>query len=415
MHSIITRLQTKLKINLNYFISGAFWLTAAKIVGLSTTFVTSVVLANTLSEEMYGEYRYLLSVLIILVIPTLPGMDTALTRSVAKGFDATFFSALKTKITWGLWGSVGSLGVGTYYLLHENITLGLGFFIAALFIPIMDPANIYLAFLSGKKNFKLQTYDQLIVRGIASILIIATVLLVSTNILVIFSVYLLSYTLLRLWFLWQTSRRIDQTTTADPHTSAYGKHLTLIGLPTIVSKTLDSLLVFHFVGPAGLAGYALAKIPLKQIQNIFASINVLALPSLAQRDLATVKKTLPKKIALSYIIIIPIVIAYWYVAETFFGIFYSPYIDFVLISQIYTLQALTFPLSIFDTALRAFGEKKRLYLHTYGTAILRTGLLVLLVPLSGVAGATQAILIAAVLGSIFLTIMFFSATGSEKY
>jgi len=394
------------KTDMVYLAEGGFWLTTSKVIGIGASLLTSIAFANLLPEETYGIYRYVLSIMTLLVIPTLSGIDTALTRAVAKGYDNTFFPALKAKIKWGVLGSIASVALAGYYFIQGNTVLANAFLLASVFIPVMDPANLFLAYLSGKKNFKSQTYYQTIIRIVTSLFIIGIVFL-TDNIIALLFVYFASYTLLRLIFLFITKRRVDRGTHIDNEAITYGKHLTVMKILGIFSASLDKILVFHYIGGAALAGYYLALLPFKQLQNLLGSINVLALPNFSLRSTAELKSTLPHKIIKSYVVIIPVVALYWLLAHPFFNILYPQYTDFVFISQIFMIQLFFFPIDLMHTAITAHADKKKLYLHSVVIPIFRIIIIAILVPTYGVSGAVTSILITSLL-SASLTIYLFA-------
>lgn len=393
------------KTDMLYLAKGGFWLTASKVIGISASFATSIAFANLLPEHTYGVYRYVLSLMTMLVIPTLPGIDTALTRAVARGHDSSFFPALKTKSKWGLLGSVASILLAGYYFFNANTELGTAFLLAAAFIPVMDPANLFLAYLSGKKNFKSQMHYQSVIRAVSSLAIIGLVF-ITDNILALLLVYFTSYTLLRLIFLFKIKRQVNRSTPTDPETVSYGKHLTAMKIPGIISAQLDKILIFHYIGGGALAGYYLALLPFKQMQNILGSVNVLALPNFSQTNTATIKKTLPKKILKSYLVIVPIVFIYIVLAHPFFTIFYNQYVTFVFISQLFMIQLLFFPIGLMHTALTALADKKKLYLHSTSMPIIRIILVSILVPLYGITGAVASVLATTTLSALFSIYLF---------
>lgn len=411
LQSLLHTGSTYLRTDLTYLLQGGFWLSSTKLIGAGTALITSVVLANMLPEHVYGVYRYVLSLLVLLTIPTLIGIDTALTRAIAKDQSYAFMPAFWTKVRWGLIGSVASTVIASYYFWQGDATLGSAFLIAALFIPILDPANLFLAYLAGTKNFKLQTVYQLVIRVASTVAMISTVY-VTTNIIVLLLVYFVSYTVLRLGFLVLVLRRIPPASgQTDTTTISFGKHLTIQNIPTAFTKTIDALLVFQFSGAAALAGYSLARIPLKQGQNILGSINLLAFPNLAKREPIVVRRTLPRKILTAYVVIIPAVLCYWLLAAPFFNLLYPQYTAFIFLSQIFMLQLLTLPISLIETTLTAFGEQRRLYFYTVTTSIIRLVLLVSLIPLYGPMGAAAALLITAAIGSGVLGYLFYRHIG----
>lgn len=115
MKRIIGLVQGWLKVDMNYLFSGSFWLLLGQLIFMLSGIIMAVVLGRFLEPSVYGEFRYILSAVAILAIPSLYGMDTSIVRAVAKGYESTFFEAQKTRIKWGLGGSLLSFGLFLYY------------------------------------------------------------------------------------------------------------------------------------------------------------------------------------------------------------------------------------------------------------------------------------------------------------
>ena len=217
------------KTDMVYLTVGGFWLTLGRIVFSISGFLLIIAFANLLSKETYGTYQYVLSVANILAIPTLSGMNNAMVRAIAQGYEGSLIPALKTQIRWGVLGGVASLGVAGYYFLNNNITLTVSFLIIAIFIPLMNPFSIYQSFWNGKKRFDIQAKYNIVIRILAISALIITVLL-TKNLIFIFGVYFASYTLLYFIFLKITIRKISPAGKQDPQAISYGKHLSLINI-----------------------------------------------------------------------------------------------------------------------------------------------------------------------------------------
>ena len=92
-----------------YIAKGGAWLTAARIVASISSFLMVIAFANLLTKEAYGLYQYVLSIVGILSISTLGGINTALTQAMARGYEGSIIPALKTRIHWGVIGGIGSI------------------------------------------------------------------------------------------------------------------------------------------------------------------------------------------------------------------------------------------------------------------------------------------------------------------
>src|SRR3990167_3737338 len=98
-----------------YIVKYGLWLTAGQLISTASSFLLVLAFANLLPKETYGIYQYALSITAILAIPTLSGIDTAVTRAVSLGYEGSLKKGLKTKIRWGIIGSMASLGLAGYY------------------------------------------------------------------------------------------------------------------------------------------------------------------------------------------------------------------------------------------------------------------------------------------------------------
>ena len=102
--------------------------------------------ASQASKETFGIYQYILSIISILAIFTLPGMQSALTRAIARGKEGTLNVCLKEKIKWSLIGVLGCLAVSAWYLVHQNFILGKSFLIASFLFPIPRILGVVFCF-----------------------------------------------------------------------------------------------------------------------------------------------------------------------------------------------------------------------------------------------------------------------------
>ena len=393
-----------------YLASGTFWLQIARGGSMLLSLASSIIFANILLPETYGNYRYILSIFSYLTIFTLAGMDNVIVTAAAQKENKTILTAIKEKIKYGYGGLVVGLAIAAYYLFNQNTQLAGAVLITSLFIPFFDPLFSFMSILNGHKDYKLQTKYGLIIRFVATTALIATVY-ISKNILVIIAVYFLSNFIPRMIFY----KKVITPIAADPigteeetkNRISFGKHLSLMGVIGQISVYLDQILVYHFNNAAVLAGYYLSMMPFKQIQTLVNSVNVLALPKFSQNSLESIKKNLLKKIVKMYAIIIPTIAIYFLLADFVFQKIYPKYMDSVFLSKIFILQLLYFPLTLLSTAFTAHGKQKELYIGTTSYAIVRVALILLLTPKFGIYGAAAAILITGASNGLLYLYMFF--------
>ena len=388
------------KTDMIYLAKGGFWLTFKQVISSITSIILTIVFANFITKETYGTYKYILSIVSILAIFSLPGINTSLTRSVAIGQNGSINKIFFEKIKYGLIASFLSLLIATYYFIQNNFILGFCFIIPTLFIPFMESLNIYTSILQGKKKFKKISQYEIISQVIFSIIMIIVVIF-SKNIFLILLTYFIINTILRFIFYKKTNEKKELEAEVENKIISYGKNLSLINLIEIIASQIDKILIWNFIGSSELAVYAIATgIPI-QIESFFKNINTLAFPKLTTRSIFEIKKSLYKKICNFLILIIPIITIYYFLSPVIFKIFLPEYLESIPYTQIFILHLIFIPIGLINYIFIAKAMKKNIYISKISFSIIKIILLLVLLPKFGVWGAIIAILI----NSIFYTII----------
>jgi len=381
-----------IKTDMVYFTQGGFWLTTGQIFSVLSAFLLSIAFANLLPKETYGVYKYILSIASILSIPTLSGISTALTQSVAKGFEGSLKLAVKTRIKWGLIGSTASLVLAGYYFYNNNTTLTFSFLITAIFLPFMDSLSSYEAVLIGKKLFKTNTKYNILIKIIATIATAGTLYLTDNILFIVFSYFIL-YTTLRLIFLKITIYKTKLNDKQDTQIISYGKNLSFMDIIGIITSQLDKILIFTYLGAAELGIYAFAIAVPEQIKGIFKNIYTLALPKFAQSNYKENRRSILIKMLKLSLVVLPIIIIYILVAPYIFTWFFPQYLDSIFYSQIFSISLLTLP-SIFPIAfLQSQKAQRKLYQYSTYSPTIQIVTLSILIYFFGLMGIIAARLI----------------------
>jgi len=324
------------KTDMVYLAKGSFWLSSSSIITAAVSFALAVAFANLISQETYGNYKYVLSIFGILCVSCLRGMDTAITQAAARGKDGSVVPGLYSKMRWSLLGSLGALAVSVYYFYFGNATLGYSFIVAAFFIPFMEPFGIFNAVLVGKKDFRLSS-----ILGsagqITAAIIILPVLIFTKNPILIFAVYCATWSATRLASLLYTLKKYPPNDNYEQGVNSYAFHATVIGITSIVIGSIDSILVFHFLGAANLAIMTFALAPVSQFRGLLSSPSVLAVPKLANQSSSDIKKILYKRSASLFLMGAVLTIVYCILAIPFFHIFFPKYTSSIPFSMLFSI------------------------------------------------------------------------------
>src|SRR3989344_3136851 len=134
-HSMLRGSEGFFKTDMVYLAEGGSWLSLGQIVSSISSFLLIIAFANLVPKETYGTYKYVLSIVGILLIPSLPGISTAVSMAATRGLDGTLALALTTKVRWGFISSLASLLLAGYYFVSGNTSLMISFLIASIFLP----------------------------------------------------------------------------------------------------------------------------------------------------------------------------------------------------------------------------------------------------------------------------------------
>lgn len=378
------------KTDMLYLAQGSFWLGSGQFITTGASFLLSLAFANLLSPDVFGVYRYVLSILSILLIPTLAGMDSAVTQAISRNLDGSLIDGIKVKMKWGTLGSIAALLVAGYYFFQGNTTLTICFLITAIFIPFTEAFDLYNSLLNGRKLFKTYTHYNVITQ-IAYVVIMIATLFVTQNIFAILAAYLISNTLLNLIFLCISLRSLPRNNERDPETISYGKHLSLSLVISSIMTELDKMLVFHYMGAVELAIYSFATLAPDQIKGVLKNIHSLAFPKFALQTKDEIKNNIFGK-ALRFSLLAGVCVLLYIVCAPFlFKIFFPQYLSAVLYSQIIAISVVGASVSMFFySALEAQKATRELYHFNIWNNVINLVLLLPLVYFYGILGAVLA-------------------------
>lgn len=319
-----------------YLAKGGFWLTLGQVVSTTASFLLAIAFANLIDPITFGNYRYVLSLMGVLSIFALTGIGTAVTQAVARGLEGSFYTAFKTKLKWGLLGSMAALGLAGYYFFRGNYLLSIPLLISTIFLPLMLASQVYDSFLAGRKLFSVGTKYN-ISKQIIFVGAMVTTLFLTQNLFWLIAVYFVSHTFLNLFFYLFTKRKFQPNKKEDPQTLSYGKHLSLVGVISTIAAYLDRVLIFHYLGAMEVAIYSFAIMPIDQMKSLFKNIPTLAIPKLAQRSFKEINAVLYKRLFKLFLIGGGIAIVYILLAPYLFKIFFPRYLNSIFFSQLFVL------------------------------------------------------------------------------
>jgi|GEM_PF-6938049 O-antigen/teichoic acid export membrane protein len=404
--NLMSKSKKAMKFDFDYYLRGGFWLTLANVLTVALSLLLSVIFANFTSKTFYGQYKFALSVFSLLTILALPGMDTAILQSIAKGYNRFLLEGVREKLKWSLlsWPIIAIIAL--YLLIHKNNSLGWAFLLS---MPLFTLGNGFAnnAFFMGRKQFRVAALSIIGQSVLLTSFVAGALFCCQNNIVVVVTAYLGAQALFKLIvFLAITKLKLKEKPIAQQDNVrliAYGKHLTAISVISKVADSLDRLLLAYFLGFQGVAIYAIAKVIPEAVKGLHKQIGSLALPRLTAAEPANVYIKIRAKLLhvliLGGITSVALMLALPFAIPIIYSAKYEPSI---IPAEILSLSIFLAPLNfVLVAALTSQRKAKELYclrLATSGTRIL---LLSILVPLAGVSGAALSLLLSRVVNAVY--------------
>jgi O-antigen/teichoic acid export membrane protein len=384
------------KTDMIYLMRGGFWSGVSQTAYIPLAIGLSVAFANLVSPEVYGTYRFVLSLASIIGVFALTGVDLAIPQAVARGYEGMLRSGFATYMRWG-WVTFAAAGVGAlYYLLNGNTVLGYSLLIIGVCTPLFSGASLYGEYLSGRKEFRLAAMFSILQLVFTTAAVFTTILL-SPDVLTLIAVYFVSHTLSALALYLYVSWRFRPNDATDPESERFGLHLSATNILGTVADQLDKVLVFHFFGAAQLAIYAFATAIPEYLRGSTKVFTTLAVPKYAIRDRASFDNTMIGKTIVLTLTLGLVVVAYMLAAPYIFELLYPRYLESIPYSQVYALVILAGAGSIPMATLLSQRAVREQYTQSVVNNLVRIGLLLVLSYVYGLWG----IIFARVLSRLF--------------
>lgn len=375
------------RFNLKYFAVNAPYLLATQ--GLSTfaALAQSYVFTNFSTQEIYGQYSFILSLIGIITLFSLPGINTAIIQSVAKGKDGTFWAGTKLRLKYAFLGSIALLATALIFYLTKQPKIVPAILITTIFFPFTNPLDTYQPFLNGKQKYGWLALLTCLRLAVPILVVICAVLFLN-NLKAIVTASLGSASVLNLLFLLFTKSRFCNSNEVDEAGLTYGKHLSALSILANIEAYLDKIIIGMFFSYADVAIFSIGKMFNRQVKAIWGILYQLELPKLSaksDRDAYNITLASLKYIALFFIVLCLLII---FLSPVIIPLLFTKqYKGSVLYAQLFMLlPILGVAGSQFETYLRSQMKSKQLYLLRLMFSLANLGLLPLFVWKLGILG-----------------------------
>lgn len=398
------------KTDMVYLVQGASWLTLTQMIASLSGFVLLYFMANALTADKLGEFRFLMTGFTLICVVSLPGMRTALRESVPKGYFGNLGVAFWAMFRWGLLSSSISILIASYYFISGNFELSLGFIVIALMAPVYNASTGYGEFLIAIKALRLNTIYSTITRFVTLILTIISIIILPDLAWIVLAATLLGTVVPNLIFHVKTLNRYSgDDKPKDPKLTSYAKHLSVMTALGLVAGQLDKIIIWNVLGPETLAFFYIAQtVP----QNITANLNTiptLAFAKFGTKDPRIIKKTLLPKIFKYLLAISLICLVYILLSPFIFEMFFPNYTDVVVYSIAFACVPVFGAFLPIKTYLTTIKDTRALYFVSIAPPLTRISAALIVIPSHGLWGVVWSMMFEALARSILLLYFFYKS------
>lgn len=284
-----------------YTLTGGWPLGTAEAVAIAANLLVVYAFTNWSSPTTYGTYRYYMAIVGMLSIFSLPGVNTAITTTVAAGKRGVLIPSVWLRTRYALIASVITLAAGVYFAMLGQRDLAIAMIASSVILPFYMSLDTVFAFLLGKSAFKEMSIARAISTVITTLTIIALIRAYPNSSLCVItgsiSVVSVMYGLSLYWAI----RRYGEGSSIRDNTDVerYGKQLTWRGFIGIVETRLDLLIVGSFFSLEQLAVFSVGRLLKDMLAKIWRLFYSLLLPRLSERK--TISPGLTLRLILSLV------------------------------------------------------------------------------------------------------------------
>ena len=400
MNQLLTKIERIVRTDIRYLVRGGFWLTLGQVVSSLGGFVTSVAFAHLVSPHIYGTYKYILSLVSIISNFNLTGFSTSIIRGAAQNNDGVLAFSIKKSMAWSMLTVIAGIGVAIYYVFQENYIFGLTIGVSTLLFTFSNIWILYGPFLSGKKEFALNT-KYVIINSVVTTACLLLMILVSPGVLQLACAFFVPSFILNWYFYKKTEKKFVKNTNVETTYYSESIHLSIANFIAGIAQNIDKVLLFQFLGPVDLAIYNFAIAVPDQIRGLMKGVSRLAFPKFAEKSWGEVRATIGHKTLLLALGSAAIAAVYIPLAPYFYQIFFPTYLDSVIYSQYAAIALIAIAGSLPYAAIQAHGKTRESYYFIIITSVVQIASTVPAIMLYGLMGAVIAFVFNKFFAAIF--------------
>lgn len=395
-----TRVAKYLKNNFSDSMYGMLNMLVASLDG----FFLNVLLVRFLSYEDLGNYKLFFSIINILIIFSINGLNTSVSKSIAKKYRRFFIKAIKISGLFSLIASLALIILSVSY--YRGIDVKYALLAASFMVPIYFGFNIWESFYYGERQFKrvLLLNSAIAVTRFAAC---GSILFFYKNYLLTIIVYLFIVSLYNLIFsgwIYRRVRKEEPRPDKDRELIKHGFKLTGASAVSVIAKNIERL-ILDAVSNATMVGiYSVISVFPTFIKNSLKTLVNVPTVKLASHPEKDNRIIIKKGLYIIFSSGVIIFVIFWFITPFLLKFFFKvddP--DMVLYGRLMLVPLIFMPTNLVIKYMCSYQGSGSSVLKLYtATDVIKLALLAIFIPIYKING----IIIALILAEFFAFIIY---------
>lgn len=321
-----------------YLVKNGSWVMFGQVLNSILSFILLIAFANLLPKETYGTYKYILSILGVLNVCTLSGMNSAVAQAIATGREGVLRPSVTYQLNWNMLMLLSCVALGIYYIIKNDVVLAYSLFILGIFVPLTLACNTYGSYFEGKKQFRIANVLSVLSTFVYSAGILIALIYTDTVYWLILVYALTTFIPSFVFYLYTIKKYTPDIAEDIEDVKKYGRELTYLRFIDPIVSQIDKVILGSFWGAGPLAVYALASAIPAQVMYFLKDWVAIGLPKFSQKSTTTINTVFTQRILQGLGLGLCITLAYYVTSPYVFTLVLPQYIEGIFYSQVLALN-----------------------------------------------------------------------------
>lgn len=242
--------------------------------------VVSIAFAHLSTKQTFGQYQFILSVLTLFSVFSLPGLNIAALKSVSQGECGVVSQAVRLSFFGGILAIPLLVGYGVYVLLtgSSDSVIGWACVLFGFLFPFLNASNTWYVHYEGRLLFR-PVVIRTVISSILTALALVFGLWIHAGLLALVSAWFFSTVLYSWFFYWEVLEE-EHKYKEKPGTLdiRYGLRVSLQKFIVGLTENIPIIAISFFLGFEAAANFQVVSVFVGAVSGLLGALTAMALP-----------------------------------------------------------------------------------------------------------------------------------------